>query len=97
MRSEEEQWERERTFAELRAASGAVVPEGPSDSGAPSGEWQELVAASAAPEVCDHSEGRALPPEVISFLRCCAGCVMGGFFSLCFKGVSMNQSGFKKN
>lgn len=53
--------------------SGAVLPEGPL-------EWQELVAArSALLEVCDHSEGRDLPPEVISFLRWCAGVCDGRF------------------
>lgn len=81
---------RELSYLRVPATPGLRVASGTS------GEWQELAAASAALEVCDHSEGRALPPEVISFLRCCAGCVMGGFFSLCFKGVSMNQSGFKK-
>ena len=58
--------EKERKFAKLPRSAGAVLPEGPKRQRRP----EELVAAwSALLKVCDHSEGRDLPPEVISFQR----------------------------
>lgn len=49
-----------------------------------SGRSWQLPGQSALLEVCDRSEGRDLPPEVISFLRWCAGVCDGRFLFTVF-------------
>lgn len=65
-RSEEGEQRRKESLPSFPAALEAVLPEGPERRRRP----EELVAAwFALLKVCDHSVGRDLPPEVISFQR----------------------------